>query len=259
MKLSSVICVIIVIITGGQLEKNEYQSKFFLTGFLLASAIIIYLTMIFLTVLIAMQITSWIGTVIAILGIGATAIGYFYVLHRFEREQTYSKMAIWYVLTIALLGLVISSICYLGIVGISNLSSLQPSIITVVSMIIIGYFVITEIVAILALLSSSIELRELKYRNFYLVYAITVATLLLLSYVFKTVAYATMLTAGLTVISIFLCTYYILTNLKRNLDKYNIDNIENRYRFVIKVLIDCVLIPVQMPIDLKNRILSIKK
>lgn len=237
------------------MEKNEYQSKFFLTGFLLASGIIMYLTMIFVVLFIGMNITSLLGAIIGILAILVTAVGYFYVLHRFEQQQTYSQMAMWYALTICLLGLLVSSFSYLGALAIIIVNSYGPPVLAIIATSVIGYVIVTEIFAIASLLAASFELRELVYRRFNVVYLITVVTLLLVSYVFKTITYGSITAAIVTVVSCFGCTYYILNRQKQNISDYDIENVENRYRFVVKALINCALVPVQMPIDIKNKIL----
>lgn len=237
------------------MEKNEYQSKFFLTGFLLASGVILYLTMTFVAFFLVQVISSLSGSVaIGIVSFILTGIGYFYCLHRFEQKQTYSKMAIWYVLTICLLGLIISTLCFMSVYSIFLVSIYRLNYLIPFVYLGAGYFVVTEVFSIGCLLAASLELREIKYRRFIVVYIISVITMLLVGFIFKTTVYSSIGASIITVISSFVCAYYILNRQKQNIEKFELDSIESRYRFVIQGIVDCALAPIQIPIDLKNKL-----
>lgn len=240
------------------MKEQEYQSKFFLTGFLLASALIIYITMVFVMLLLAMIISSVNSIMFSFIVEILICLAYFYSLHRFERKQSYSKMVLWYVLTICLLGLLISSICYLSVVVMAVLSMYAIPVVAIPLTAILGYIVVTEIYSVVALLASSFELREIEQRKFPTIYLLTVVTLFVISYVFKDIAYYSVTTTVTTIIGILLSTFYMLYGIKYGPVQMEIESVEDRYKFVIKALIHASLAPIHIPVCIKNRIIEMK-
>lgn len=238
------------------MKEQEYQSKFFLTGFLLASGLIIYITMVFVTLFLAM-IVSYLGSyLISFVVVILIAIGYFYSLHRFELKQSYSRMVFWYVLTICMLGLLISSICLLAVIAIITVNTLMIPSVAVVITILLNYVVILEIYSTVALLAASFELREIEHQKFGIIYVLTVVTMFIVAYVFRDITFYSPTSMLVTSIAIFATAFYTLSAIKSGPLKMEIENVEERYRFVVKALTNCALAPIQLPIHLKNTLLK---
>lgn len=233
------------------MDNEQYQSKFFLTGFLLASAILIYVTMIFVMIFLASLINSVLISFIVVIAVG---IFNFYALYKFERETKFSKLAWYYVLVITSLGLLTSAIGYLSILGILIANLYFGSGLAIIISIILGYIVLMEVFSLLALFAVSFELREVHYRKFPTVYVLTVVTLLVVAYVFKDYTYSSGLTTSLTIGSSLIASYYVLDGIRKGPIKMDVESLEERYRFVIAALIHIALSPVHLPLSIKSSI-----
>lgn len=238
------------------MKEQEYQSKFFLTGFLLASGLIIYITMVFVMLFLAMIVTSLNSYLVSFVVVILIALGYFYSLHRFEQNQSYSRMVLWYVLTICMLGLLISSICYVSVLAIAIVNMFAGAVIAIPVTIILGYIIVVEIYSVAALLAASFELREIEHRKFSVVYILTAVTMLIVAYVFRDLTFYSIGSGIITVIAILITAFYILFGIKNGPVKMEIESVEDRYKFVVKALIHCALAPIHIPICMKNRLFN---
>lgn len=245
------------------MNNDQAQSKYFLTGFLLASALLIYATMTFVMIFIASLINSVLVAFLLVVIVGILA---FYILHKFEQEQKFSSMAWYYVLLICLLGLLVSAISYLSLIAILITSYYVTGTYTILAYLIIAilsYVVIAEVSTGLTMLAVSFELREVHIRKFPVVYLLTVVTLIVISYVFKVISLATPFISIITICSILMASFYVLYGIRKGPVAMEIETLEDRYKFVIKCLIHIALSPVHIPICIKCRIqeliLKIKK
>lgn len=226
--------------------EEQYVKKYFLTGFMLISSIIIYSTMIFVMFFIAALLTAYGNILISFLTMTAILIGYFFSRHKFDHEQNITKLALYYALSICLLGLLIPGSIYLVVIG-GYLVAYGGNVLTSnLAHIVIGYFIYTELFSILGLFTVGFELRELENRSFkfnLVLTTLTVAVIYLVLNGFQIISVG----HGLEMLAlILLSTFYVLNGVTNKIG-LEFETIEDRYRFVVNSLGHAAIAPINIP------------
>lgn len=226
--------------------ETQYIKKYFLTGFMLISSIIIYATMIFVMLFISALITAY-GTVFtSAVVMAAIILSYFYVHYKFEQEQNITKLALYYALSICLLGILIPAAIYLVIIGGYLIAYIGNTYVSNLAWAIVFYFIYSELFSMLALFSIGFELKELESKSFkfnYILTSITVAVIYLVLNGFAIESFINIIVMCLFILG---STYYVLNGVV-NRNPFTFETIEERYRFVINSLTHAAIAPINIP------------
>lgn len=236
---------------------DQFKSKYLLTGFMLVSGIIISALMFFVITFIAMLVASF-GNIFIGYGIAFTIfLIFFYSLFKFRNAQKFSQMAWYYVLTLVFLGLGVSAILYLIIIAISIIIVTFNSAIALVAEIILYYIIYAEIAALFAAFAISFELRELETRSLPVLYVLTTSTLAVIAFALNGFTLGSASAVATTLVFILIGTFYVLYGIMRGPVGLKFETIEERYNFVIKVMLHVAIAPIHIPWCMYCRIKSI--
>lgn len=229
------------------MNTEQFKAKYFLTGFMLISALVIIITMLFVTIF-AISIVSAVGSVaLSFLSALGIVVSYFFALHKFDNAQKFSRLAFYYVLSICLLGLLMWSITYLVIIAGLLVPFLNSTILSTVMTFIVVYFTMSELFALLAVFSLAFSLKELEKNKFRFNYGLGVLVSIIIIFVINGFKFDSISSVLITILFSLVSTFYVFFGVKYGPVGMEYDNVETRYNFVIKLLTHAVMAPIQIP------------
>lgn len=236
------------------MNTEQFKAKYFLTGFMLISALVILVTMLFVTIFGISIVSSFGNVIISFISVLAVVGSYFYAIHKFDYAQKFSHLAFFYVLSICLLGLLMWTVTYLVIVAGLLIPFLDIAILTIVVEIMVLYFTMSELFAVLAVFSLAFSLRELEKDNFKFNYALGVLVSIIIIFVINGFEFNSISAFLVTSLFSIISTFYIYFGVKYGPIGMDYESIESRYAFIIKVVTHAVMAPIQMPLCMYKQI-----
>lgn len=234
---------------GGIMEnkQTEYSSKYFLTGLLLGSGILLLIAMVF-SFLFIINVTHAIANPIILFGLViVTLLLYLFFLHKTERVKNFKWLAFYFVLTIATLGLLSFELIYV-LIQVSILLIFTGNLLLIfIGYIFTLYFIGSFVFSIIALFITCFELFDIDNRNFKMMYAINFIFIVVILFMLNGFTITNILAAIYIVIMVAISAFYVLWGYKYGPVKMNIETIEDRYIFVIKAIVYASIIPIQLP------------
>lgn len=234
---------------GGIMEnkQTEYSSKYFLTGLLLGSGILLLVAMVF-SFLFIVNVTHAIANPIILFGlIMVTLLLYIFFLHKTEKVKSFKALAFFFVLTIAALGLLSFELIYVFI-QISILLIFTGNLVLIlIGYVLALYFIGTFVFSLIALFVTCFELSDIDNRDFKLMYMINFVFIAILVFMLGGFVISNILVSMYIIIIVAISTFYILWGMKYGPLNLKIDTIEQRYKFVINAIVYAAIVPMQLP------------
>lgn len=238
---------------------EQYSKQHFLTGFMLIGALILYGAMTFVMLFLSLIFTSYSNFLVSLIMILITLFAYIYVSNKFEKAEKFSKLALYYVLSICLLGLIIPTIIYIVIVSGLLISYTGNIYLVSILQVFIAYIVYSEILALAGVFSIAFELRDLTTRSFssmFWITSITIAVLMFVGSGFTIVSGLNMLGIGFLILVV---TYYLLDAIVNGPINLKYETIEKRYHFVVNVITHAALAPIKLPMFYGQKLIKKSK
>lgn len=240
---------------GGQLKEQEYQSKYFLAGFMTITGLIMFGSALFVMLYLTLVASIVDNLLVTLLIIGLIIGGYMHGRFKFERATKLSVRMFHYAQTIICLGIIVWSLCLVIVSVLSNFAT--SSLAGVVSLIVGNYIILSIVFSLLALFAIGFELREVDKRKYSLIYGLTVITVVVIT---SFVTGLENIGSRITLIEIvfsLLCTDYMLRAIINEPVGLEIEQVDDRYTFVVKALTYAVIAPIQIPINILNKLVLI--